>query len=80
MINAGVSKHFTRSYKQYIAYTKDIKYTTINISKSSAIYVKIGISSISSIKFVLNEILIRHIKFHIVNVDAFVLFSLVDMD
>lgn len=38
MIDTGVSKHSIASYKQFIAYIKDIKYTIIDISKASAIY------------------------------------------
>ena len=39
MINIGASKHFTAGYKQFMAYTRDIKYTTIEISKAGAIHV-----------------------------------------
>ena len=39
IIDTGVSKHFIASYRQFIAYTRDIKYTTIDIFKISAIHV-----------------------------------------
>ena len=39
MIDTGASQHSTAGYGQLIAYTKDIKYTTIDISKASAIHV-----------------------------------------
>lgn len=53
MIDTNISKHFTVGYGQYMAYKKDIKYTTIDISKIGAIYVKFDIDSILSIRFIL---------------------------
>lgn len=39
MINTGAFKHFTADYRQFMAYTRYINYTTIDISKVSAIHV-----------------------------------------
>lgn len=39
IIDTGISKHFTASYKKFMAYIRDIKYTTIDISKADAIYI-----------------------------------------
>lgn len=39
MIDITASKHSIVSYEQFMAYTKDIKYTIIDISKISIIYV-----------------------------------------
>lgn len=39
IIDTGISKHFTAGYKKFMAYIRDIKYTTIDISKADAIYI-----------------------------------------
>lgn len=44
MINTGIFKHSIAGYGQFMAYTRDIKYATINISKTDAIHVQFGIS------------------------------------
>ena len=49
MIDTGASKHSTAGYGQFMAYIRDIKYMTINISKAGAIHVQFGIGSILSI-------------------------------
>lgn len=63
-----------------MAYIKDIKYTTIDISKAYAIYIQFGISSISFIRSILIQTPIRHIKFHIIKVDIPFLLCFVDID
>ena len=39
MIDTGASKHSTSGYRQYMAYTREIKDTTIDISKTGAIHI-----------------------------------------
>lgn len=39
MIDTSIFKYFTAGYEQFMAYRRDIKYTTINISKADTIYV-----------------------------------------
>lgn len=39
MIDTNAFKYFITGYRQFMAFTKDIKYTTIDISKVGAIYV-----------------------------------------
>ena len=80
MIDTGISKYFIAGYGQLMAYTRDIKDTTINISKVGAIYVQFGIGSILSIGSVLIQTLIGHIKFHIVKADTLFLLCLAKMD
>lgn len=63
-----------------MAYTRDIKNTTIDISKANAIYVQFGIGSISSMRFVLIQTHIGHIKFYIIKADTLFLLCFVDMD
>lgn len=50
MIDTKVLKHFTADYQQYIAYARDIKDITIDISKTNAIHVQFDIGSISSMR------------------------------
>ena len=80
MIDTGASKHSTAGYGQFMAYTRDIKYTTIDISKAGAIHVQFGIGSISSMGSVLIQTPIGHIEFHIVKADTLFLLCLADMD
>ena len=80
MIDTGASKHSIVSYGQFMAYTRDIKYTTIDISKVGAIYVQFGIGSILSMGFVFIQTPIGHIKFYIVKADTLSLLCLADMD
>lgn len=56
-----------------MAYTRDIKYTTIEISKAGVIYVQFGIVSISFIGFALIQIPIGQIGFYIIIRDTFFL-------
>lgn len=39
IIDIDISKHFTKDYKQYLVYKKDIKDITIDISKVSTIHI-----------------------------------------
>lgn len=39
MINTGELKHSIAGYGQFIAYTRDIKDTTINITKAGTIHI-----------------------------------------
>ena len=80
MIDTGASKHSTAGYGQYMAYTRDIKDTTIDISKADAIHVQFGIGSISSMGSVIIQTPIGHIEFHIVKADTPFLLCLADMD
>lgn len=80
MINTNASKHSTVSYGQYIAYIKDIKNTTIDISKADAIYVQFDIDSISSIGSVFIQTPITYIKFHIIKANTPFLLCLVDIN
>ena len=80
IIDTGASKHFTAGYGQFMAYTKDIKYTTIDISEAGAIHVQFSIGSILSTGFVLIQTSIRHIKFYIVKADTLFLLCFADMD
>lgn len=80
LIDTSVSKHSTIGYGQFMTYTRDIKYTTIDISKTSAIPVQFGIGLISFIRSVLIQIPIGHIEFHIVKADNPFLLCFADMD
>lgn len=80
IIDINVSKYSIPGYRQYITYTKDIKDMTINISKADAIHIQFDIGSISSIRFVLIQIPIGHIKFHIVKTATFFLLCLANMN
>lgn len=80
MINTDTSKHSTTGYGQYLAYTRDIKDTAIDIEKVDAIHVKFGISSISSMGSVIVQTPIGHIKFYKVKADTLFLLCLADMD
>lgn len=80
MIDTNAFKYFTMGYKQFMAFTRDIKYTTIDIFKVGAIYVQFGICSILYIGSVLIQKPIRHIKFYIVKANTFFLLCLVNMD
>lgn len=53
MIDTSASKHFRAGYGQFMIYIKNIKYTTIDISKVGIIYVRFGINLILSIGSVL---------------------------
>ena len=80
MIDSIVSYYFTVGYKQYMAYTKDIKDTTIDISKTNTILVQFGISSISSMKFVFIQTPIEYIEFYMVKADTFFLLFFTDIN
>lgn len=80
MIDTSASQHFTVGYRQCMAYTRDIKNTTINITKAGAIHIHFGIGHISSIGSVIIQTFIRHIKFHIVQADTSFLFCLADIN
>lgn len=53
MIDIDTCKHSRTGYRQFIAYTRDIKYTTIHFSKVDTIYIQFSISSISFMAFIL---------------------------
>ena len=80
IIDTGIFKHSTAGYGQFIAYTRNIKYTTSDISKADAIHVQFGIVSISSMGSVLIQTPIGHIKFYILKADTFFLLCPIDMD
>ena len=80
MIDISAFKYSTAGYGQFKAYIKDIKYTTIDISKAGAIYIEFGIDSISSMGSVFIQTLIRHIEFHIVKANTLFLLYFVDID
>ncbi len=61
MIDTGASKHSSADYGQLMTYTRDIKDTTIDIAKASAIHVQFGIGLISSMGSVLIQTPIGHI-------------------
>lgn len=63
-----------------LAYTRDIKDTTIDISKTSVIHVQFSIGLISSIGSVFIQILIGHIEFHLVKSDTSFLLYFTDME
>lgn len=76
MIDTGVFKYSTVGYRQFMAYIRDIKYTTINIPKAGVIYIQVGISFISYIECVLIQTLIGHIVFYIIKETIFFHFAL----
>ena len=80
MIDTGASKHSIASYRLFMDYTRDIKYTIIDISKAGAIYVQFGIGSILSLGSVLIQTPIGYIKFYIVKADTSFLLCLADID
>lgn len=80
MIDTGASKYSTAGYGQYMAYTRDIKDTAIDIAKAGAIHVQFGIGSISSMGSVTIQTPIGHIEFHIIKADTPFLLCLADMD
>lgn len=80
MTDNWLAKYFTMGYRQFMAYTRNIKYITIDIFKANAIHVYFDISSISSIGFVLIQTFIGHIKFHIVKTNTLFFFYLIDID
>ncbi len=63
-----------------MAYTRDIKDTTIDIAKAGAIHIQFGIGSISSMGFVFIQTPIGHIEFYIIKADTPFLLCLADMD
>lgn len=46
MIDTNILKYSTTDYRQYMAYIRDIKDTTIDITKTSAIHVQFNINLI----------------------------------
>ena len=80
MIDTGASKHSTAGYRQYLAYKKDNKDTSIDITKAGAVHVQFGIGSISSECSIIIDTPIGRIEFHIVKADTPFLLSLADMD
>lgn len=80
MINTNAFKHFRASYKQFMAYTRDIKNTIINILKVGAIYILFRINSILFIKSMLIQILIEYIKFYIIKANTLFLLYFIDID
>lgn len=80
MIDTSAFKQFRASYRQFMVYTKDIKYTTIDISKVGTIHVRLGIGTILYIGSVLIQTYIGHIKFHIVKANILFLLFLASMD
>ena len=69
MINTGVSKRSTASYKQYLVYKKTYN-TIINTSKAGAINIQFSISSTLSIGSIMVNILVSNIKFYIIKADT----------
>lgn len=63
-----------------MAYVRDIKYITIDISKASVIDVQFDINSILFIRSIFIKISIRYIKFYIVKANIFILFSITDIN
>lgn len=57
-----------------------MKYATFNISKTSAIYIEFGIHLILSIRFILIQIFIRHIKFYIIKANTYFLLCFADIN
>ena len=80
MIDTGAFKHSIAGYGQFMAFTRDIKDTTINISKAGTIHVQFRIGLILSMGSVLIQTPIGHIEFHIVKADTPFLLCLADMD
>lgn len=80
MIKIDVSKHFIASYGQFMTYIRDIKDKTINIAKTSSIYVLFDIGSISFIESIIIQIFIGHIEFHIVKTNTLFLLYLTNLD
>ena len=81
MIDTGASKHSTAGYGQYLAYKKDNKNISIDITKAEAIHVQFDIGSISSEgSIIIDTPAVGQIEFHIVKADTLFLLSLADMD
>lgn len=80
MIDTEASKHSTAGYGQYLAYKKDNRNISIDITKAGAINVQFGINSVSSEGSIIVDTPIGRIEFHIVKTDTPFLLSLADMD
>lgn len=53
MIDIDIFKYFTVGYRQYIAYIKDLKNITIDITKAKAVYIQFGIGLILSMRSII---------------------------
>lgn len=69
-----------QNYGQYLAHTKDIKNTIINIAKANTIYVKFNICSISSKGSISVQTVIKHTEFHNIKANTLVLLCFIDID
>lgn len=80
MIDIGIFKYFIVGYRQFIAYTRDIKDKIIDFLKANIILIKFRYGSISFMRSILLQTLISYIKFHIIKTNTLFLLYFKDID
>lgn len=80
IIDTSTSKYFIAYYRQYMAYTRDIKNTAIHIAKAAAVYIQFGIDLILFIGSIIIQIPIEYIKFDIIKVNTLFFLCFVDIN